>query len=57
MKRLTQSKMFWAGVAMVLTSVIPAVVSGADWRSIVGAALGALVIALRPLTEKGISGL
>lgn len=54
MKKWYQSRMIWTGVAAVTIAAGEAILAGGDWRTVAIAAIGALVIVLRPLTTKAI---
>lgn len=50
MKKWYKSKTIWLGVAAVLASVCGTVASGADWRTVALAAVGAIGVWLRTQT-------
>lgn len=57
MKKWYQSKLIWAGVTAVLTSVVAALSTGLDWKAAAIGGLGALVVVLRKYTDTGIAAL
>jgi hypothetical protein len=56
MKKWYQSKLIWLGTVQVLTAIGSAISSGADWKTVVMAALGVAVVYLRDITTKAIGG-
>lgn len=50
-----ESKLIWTGTLAILTAVVQALETGADWKAAVLAGFGALVLVLRPLTNKALT--